>query len=184
MNVSSEGEDNNRERKVMVVLSYVHGVSEKISRALRKHGVVCAFKPHVTLRRKLVHPKDKTKPSEKCGVVYDIPCSNCEANYIGQSGRRLQTRIDEHSAAVGKGSTSSAVAIHTLQTGHLINWGEVKIRDSDSDDNRRLVREAIQIRKRGPSMNRNKGYTLPHIYDQLISGASAVDGSVQELSTV
>ena len=28
--------------------------------------------------------------------MYEIPCSNCTSNYIGETGRLFKTRLDEH----------------------------------------------------------------------------------------
>ena len=53
-------------------------------------------KPQTTLRQVLVHPKDKVEKQKKAGVVYEIPCSQCEKVYIGETGRQLGTRITEH----------------------------------------------------------------------------------------
>ncbi|KAH3700157.1 hypothetical protein DPMN_076760 [Dreissena polymorpha] len=50
------------------------------------------MRPHSTLRRFLVHPKDTTLTEEVCGCVYKIPCKNCETVYIGETGRKLGTR--------------------------------------------------------------------------------------------
>ena len=53
-------------------------------------------KPQTTLRQVLVHPEDKVEKQKKAGVVYKIPCSQCEKVYIGETGRQLGTRITEH----------------------------------------------------------------------------------------
>ena len=37
---------------------------------------------------------------KKKGVVYKIPCWDCEAGYISEMGRSLQKRITEHMYAV------------------------------------------------------------------------------------
>ena len=36
------------------------------------------------------------KNNNKAGVVYKIPCNQCEKIYIGETGRQLGTRITEH----------------------------------------------------------------------------------------
>ena len=54
--------DNNTEKKIgQVVLPYVKGTSERISRMLNNHRIGTSYRPHTTLRRMLVHPKDKIK---------------------------------------------------------------------------------------------------------------------------
>ena len=35
-------------------------------------------------------------------VMYEVPCHNCNASYVGETGRRLQTRINEHKDETGK----------------------------------------------------------------------------------
>jgi len=48
------------------------------------------------LRNLLVHPKDRVSDEEKPGVVYKIPCKNCERIYVGETERPLGTRVKEH----------------------------------------------------------------------------------------
>ena len=63
---------------------------------MKKHGVEAPAKPYRTLRNILVHPKDKVEDGKKCGAVYCVPCLSCPQKYIGETGRKLETRIDEH----------------------------------------------------------------------------------------
>ena len=53
----------------MVVLHYVKGLSERMAKVLKDHKICSAFKPYKTLRKILVHPKDKVKQEEVCGSV-------------------------------------------------------------------------------------------------------------------
>ena len=80
----------------VVTVPYVHSFTEKIQRIFTKHRVATVVKPQTTLRQVLVHPKDKVEKQKKAGVVYKIPCSQCEKVYIGETGRQLGTRITEH----------------------------------------------------------------------------------------
>ena len=45
--------------KGIVVIPYVAGLSEKVSRVLKKHNISTAMKPYNTIRNILAHPKDK-----------------------------------------------------------------------------------------------------------------------------
>ena len=65
------------------------GLSEEIQRLCRGLNVKICFKSHNTLR--------------ELGVVYEIPCQDCEKVYIGETGRSLQKRMTEHKAAVRRG---------------------------------------------------------------------------------
>ena len=42
--------------------------------------------------------KEPIKKCHKHNIVYEIKCPNCQLTYIGESGRRLEERILEHSA--------------------------------------------------------------------------------------
>ena len=92
--------------KAMVVLPYVQGLSETTSRIMKKYNVNTAMKPHNTIKRSLVRPKDKVEPQEMCEGVYSITCKNCNATYIGEIKRTIETRIKEHKEDAEKASAS------------------------------------------------------------------------------
>ena len=77
-------------------LPYIQGVSEKIKASLHTHNIGSYFRPVNKLREILVHPKDKTKKEDTCGIVYQIGCLNCDYVYIGETGRPFKKRLDEH----------------------------------------------------------------------------------------
>ena len=54
------------------------------SRSLR--SLICNFKPIYPLL-------------DSIGVIYSIPCKNCDVIYIGQTGRKLHDRMSEHRRA-------------------------------------------------------------------------------------
>ncbi|XP_072046538.1 uncharacterized protein [Amphiura filiformis] len=60
-----ETKDTKDKTKGSVVVPYVEGLSERMSRVFKKHGFSTAMKPHSTLRNMLVHPKDKRDPSKQ-----------------------------------------------------------------------------------------------------------------------
>ena len=63
--------------KGMVVIPYVEGVTERLSRIFKKHRFSTGMKPHRTLCNMLVHPKDKCDPSQTVEAIYKILCKNC-----------------------------------------------------------------------------------------------------------
>ena len=63
----------------------------------------------------------------------------------------------------------SAITDHAKSQNHVINWTDTKIKNVESNDTRRGIREAIQIRKCANNMNRDEGrYFLSHAYDVLL----------------
>ena len=55
--------------KGMVVIPYVEGVTERLSRIYKKHRFSTGMKPHRTLHNMLVHPKDKRDPSQRAEEI-------------------------------------------------------------------------------------------------------------------
>ena len=144
-----------------MTVPYVHSFTEKIQRIFTKHGVATVVKPQTTLRQVLVHPKDKVEKQKKAGVVYKIPCSQCEKVYIGETGRQLGTRITEHrkeaekisdryfTRSTRRASTNehhkSAITDHVCQNNHIMNWEASEIVEQESDKCKRWIKESICI---------------------------------------
>ena len=66
--------------------------------------------------------KDKDKPNDRQGAVYKIKCCDCQATYIGETGRNLNTRLTEHKWATRNGDLNNNIAEHHLQTNRRIDW--------------------------------------------------------------
>ena len=181
----------------MVVLPYKKGLSQRVQRIFKKHGISTSFKPHKTLRNILVHPKDKREVTQTAECVYEIPCLNCEKSYIGETGRLLDTRIQEHKTesekASGKAFTrsqkasvsgeinKSAITDHVAEENHVIGWKDAKIIDREQNKTKRLIKEAIWIRRSGrKNLNRDDGnYFLSNIYDQLFTSPPTSSGNTK-----
>ena len=54
------------------------------------------FKPTNTLRHILVWPKDRVIKERVVCLVYHISYEDCDASYIGDTGRSLKVRFVEH----------------------------------------------------------------------------------------
>ena len=61
-------------------------------------------------------------------------------------------------------SSSSAIYKHQVTQRHLIDWDNPRILDREENTTKRKLKEAIQIKKRNPSLNRDNGMDLPPIY--------------------
>ena len=72
-------EDDTNTKPPSLFLPYVQGLSEKLQTARKKIGVRTVFKSNGTLRQLLTRVKTKTPELKKRGVVYRIPCRDCEA---------------------------------------------------------------------------------------------------------
>jgi len=153
--------------KAVATIPYIRNVSESIRRVLAPLEIRTCFKPHQTLRNTLVHVKDHTPQEARTGVVYWIPCSGCPGAYVGQTGRTLGNRLYERKYALTSGHTfKSAVAEHTVDTGHTIDWGGAQVVDSHPNLHQRCILEAWHIQKEPHTINKEKGQ-LHQIYHHL-----------------
>ena len=82
-------------------IPYIRGTSETIARILQPYNIRVAHKPITTLQRLLTNVKGKDKPEDRQGAVYKIKCCDCQASYIGETGRNLSTRLTEHNERRG-----------------------------------------------------------------------------------
>ena len=90
-------------------LAYIHGTSEKLARIFRAHDVGVHHRPINAIRSLLVHPKDKTPDLQKCGVVFQITCPQCQHLYVGGTGRTLVTRMKDHTSHNTKTTTVGTI---------------------------------------------------------------------------
>ena len=95
-------------------------ISQLISQQqLQLYNTPAAHKPITTLRRLLtiVKVKDNRRTDGE-----QIKCCDCQATYIGETGRNLSMRLTEHKRATRNGDVNHHIAEHHLQTKHQIDW--------------------------------------------------------------
>ena len=80
-----------------------------------------------------------------------------------ETARMLEVRLKEH-----QNRSNSALHEHITTTGHSISPGNTKILTSEDHTLKRKVKEAIKIKQRRPTLNRDEGLELPNIYSALL----------------
>ena len=90
--MTTEADTTNRNPTPLTTVTtpYIKGTSETISRILQPYNIHVAHKPTTTLRQLLTDVKDRDEPNNRQGAVYKINCSDCQASYIGETGRNLK----------------------------------------------------------------------------------------------
>ena len=63
-----------------------------ISRLLKSFNVNVVFNYSSTVLSLLI----KNSPIQKFGCIYEVPCRDCDKNYVGESSKSLETRIKQH----------------------------------------------------------------------------------------
>lgn len=135
-------------------LPYFGPLSEKVAHNIHKAGIKVSFKSQNSLK-KMLSPKKHTDLLEKSGV-YSLNCHDCEAKYIGQTGRTFNTRIKEHIHAWKHNTCKSHFANHLLQTGHTFNpHTDIRILEIENHYHTRLTLENLHIHLNNNLLNEN-----------------------------
>lgn len=111
---------------------FLPSVSEKFNYIMRDIDNVRTFYFSLNKLDKLIKGhKDPLPKALSMNVVYKIDCNDCNASYVGQTGRRLQTRIEEHRKHINRNSSSrSVITDHKVNFGHdFKKWEDVRILD-------------------------------------------------------
>ena len=101
-------------------------------------------------------------------MVYSILCTDCPKVYIGQTGRCLKLRLKEHRRALRNGDVAaSAIAEHTLSTGHGMDLTKSTVLDCHPHTTTRCLLESWHIQRNTDNLNRERG-TLLEVYTALL----------------
>ena len=149
-----------------VTIPYIKGTSEIIARILQPYNIRVAHRPITTLRKLLTNVKDKDQPRDRQGAVYKIKCCDCQATYIGETGRNLNTRLTEHRRATRNGDINNNIAEHHLQTNHRIDWDSATCGTYNTNYYQRIVLESWFTNLEQTPINRC--LQLPAPYKRLI----------------
>jgi len=63
----------------------------------------------------------------RTNVIYQVNCLDCDASYVGQTKRTLNTRVCEHRNHAKRTSTQNSITDHRLKSRHEFDWDNVKI---------------------------------------------------------
>ena len=162
-------EDEKKESQPLMVIPYIAGLSEDIRHVCREFNIRVVSKSGQTLRLMLSKVKDMLPVGKQSNVVYSIPCS-CGQVYIGETKRRLETRLKEYRNACKKGMTEiSAVAEHAWENSHSIDWEEMSVLDKARGLDL-LMKEALHIRMAPADkcINKDGGLEIPDCWTALV----------------
>lgn len=76
-------------------ITYQGHITNNLNKIFKKYNLKIATKTKNTIFTQLKNPKDKIHILQKSGV-YKLTCDDCNAIYIGETGRSFEVRIREH----------------------------------------------------------------------------------------
>ncbi|XP_011864472.1 PREDICTED: uncharacterized protein LOC105560198 [Vollenhovia emeryi] len=153
MNVKEEdantSTNNNPEKSNnFIVIPYINGISEKVESLIDKSKFRIGYHCLNKLEKFVKVHKDKNKKLENSNVIYRINCKDCEASCVGQTKRKLETRIKEHKYNQRLDpSKHSVVSEHIINYKHEFDWDNTLILDVERNWNKRLISEMIHIKQ-------------------------------------
>ena len=149
---------------------YIKGTSERVARILKQYNIKLAHKPTRTLKHELCHLKDKRLTQDAAGVIYRLDCNDCDAVYVGETGRQVKDRMREHQSDILKAKPVSKVYSHVNASGHSFDFQNVRILDSSQHVKIRLQLESIHTELQSNPINRS--LTLNNIYHPIFHSSS------------
>ena len=95
--------------------------------------------------------KDVLNRLEKSGVIYKLIGKRCKVSYVGQTGRLLNTRVEEHKKNLGrKCNYHNVLSDHRKEyADHDFDWNNVEILHSESNKGKREFMEMLYIKREG-----------------------------------
>ena len=141
-------------------LPWIPRISPRIRKILRKHGVKTVFTSGRSLSDLLCNHKSEL-PKNSYPGVYQLKCQ-CNAYYIGETKKRICTRISEHERNVFKGEwKQSGATEHAKNCPSHFEWDEAATLAIEPNYRRRKIRESLEIRRAKRShrlvVNRDQG---------------------------
>ena len=160
-----------------VGLPYIKGLSDKLSRILRKFNINVYTYPYKTIGNILPKIKDSVDDIYKRGAIYKIPCKDCSNVYVGETGRCFNTRLSEHKrdlkpinlAKLKEDDLNKKTALvkHCFNCEHRIDFGNFEILDYNIDYDKRKFLESLYINNTKNSINDKDRNVFPKIYSNI-----------------
>jgi hypothetical protein len=140
--------------KINIVLSYLGNesftFSRKLTRLLRKLNlnIRIIFKKNRTIGSSSIS-NIKGSNSNNSGVIYKINCALCEKVYVGQTGKNITKRINQHIDNINnpKPTTYSNLVNHTKTEKHHFKFEEACVLAQDNNEKKRLIKETLHTKK-------------------------------------
>jgi len=160
-----------REGVSYFAVPYIPSLTDNMKGFIKDTDTVLSYFSLNKLNTIIKAHKDVIPKGSHTNVVYKIECGNCDATYVGQTCRKLSTRINEHKKNINKNITNrSAITEHRLNFNHDFKWEDVKILDRETFYYKRLISEMIFIKRQRNGLNSlTDTECFPDIYNEIIN---------------
>jgi len=109
------------------LIPFISNVTEKFRHVANSLKRKLAFFSLHKLGRIIKAQKDTLPIVSNKNVMYKLSCKNCNATYVGQTKRKLATRVTEHMKDINKiTSNHSVVTNHRIEMKHDFEWDKLQ----------------------------------------------------------
>lgn len=130
-----------------ISLTYYGKVSDYIGKLVSNSDIKVAFKPQSKISNILFNAKDQKSKFDQSGV-YKLICSECDAFYIGQTGRSFAARYKEHLRSYTNKKMDSTFAAHCTNEKHQFPYmSDMKILHVCQKSSKLNYLESLEIHK-------------------------------------
>jgi hypothetical protein len=152
---------NSQKSKSFIAIPYLNSISKTIASAVDKSENLVGYRILNKLNSIIKVHKDKNALLTNTDVIYKIGCKNCDASYVGQTKRQLQTRLKEHKSNIKLDKTKhTVVSEHSVKFDHTFDWDNARILEIEHNYKKRLTAEMIHIKEQANGINLNKDTEL------------------------
>jgi len=138
---------NDEEKKGWFIIPFIPNVTENFKHITNMINKKLAYFSLHKLAWIVKVQKDSLPINLNKNVVYKLTCKNCDASYVGQTKRKLITRVAEHKNDINKKTKNhSVITEHRLELKHDFDWQKPIILDKERFYYRRLTSEIINIK--------------------------------------
>lgn len=138
-----------------MIIPYINNLSHSISKFCKQRvGISIAYRSLNKLNKFIKVAKNQLEIEQNRNVVYKIKCANCNAIYVGQTKRKLKTRISEHKLQINRQVNNvSVVTEHRLHIGHDFNQCNSQIVDIEHSYHKQIISEMVHIKLQNHVLN-------------------------------
>ena len=113
---------------------------------------------------KLFQYKDRQEKLQKYGVVYKLKCT-CGSTYIGQTKKKLLTRLKDHNPSCLLNQETDVTKHLTENENHRINFNDVDILAESNHWQKLLIKETLLIQSNCPNINVDQSSTPSYMFN-------------------
>ena len=150
-----------------ISIPYDKYIYSTIKPILLKHDIQISYKANSNLNKILSNNKPKIPYTQKSGI-YKLTCGNCEKYYVGQTGRSLKDRFQDHISR-----NNSNMYRHLTMNKHLTSIDNMQLLHEAPKSFRLNLLEEMEIEKhhkRSPELMLNEitYSTGTHLFSKFI----------------